>query len=232
MARNRRSNRTTQSNYATRKDDRDYIAIVAKNKMVGIWTGNEETSKYIMAPNDRDTRLGALQLFSEILDKIPTNDELLDKQVAIYALNCVTDCFTRPGDIIRSKEVSQEAKDMMAEIAVKYNERNYNCFLVPEKNSNATIVAEGFEWLQELGERLIAEANGVTYAKTPVKQEETTAVAHKTPLQKLEDKLSELQELLIDADDDDEIAKLESKIARTEAMIEKEMAKASARTQA
>lgn len=231
MARNRRSNRTTQSNYATRKDDRDYIAIVAKNKMVGIWTGNEETSKYIMAPNDRDTRLGALQLFSEILDKIPTNDDLLDKQVAIYALNCVTDCFTRPGDIIRSKEVSQEAKDMMAEIAVKYNERNYNCFLVPEKNSNATIVAEGFEWLQELGERLIAEANGVTYSKVAVK-EETTAVAHKSPLQKLEDKLSELQELLIDAEDDDEIAKLESKIARTEAMIEKEMAKASARTQA
>ena len=231
MARNRRSNRTTQSNYATRKDDRDYVAIVAKNKMVGIWTGNEETSKYIMAPNDRDTRLGALQLFSEILDKIPTNDELLDKQVAIYALNCVTDCFTRPGDIIRSKEVSQEAKDMMAEIAVKYNERNYNCFLVPEKNSNATIVAEGFEWLQELGERLIAEANGVTYSKVAVK-EETTAVAHKSPLQKLEDKLSELQELLIDAEDDDEIAKLESKIARTEAMIEKEMAKASARTQA
>ena len=231
MARNRRSNRTVNSNYATRKDDRDYIAIVAKNKMVGIWTGNEETSKYIMAPNDRDTRLGALQLFSEILDKIPTNDDLLDKQVAIYALNCVTDCFTRPGDIIRSKEVSQEAKDMMAEIAQKYNDRNYNCFLVPEKGSNATIVAEGFEWLQELGERLIAEANGVTYTKNAVKQEET-AVAHKTPLQKLEDKLSELQEALIDADDDDEIAKLESKIARTEAMIEKEMAKASARTQA
>ena len=231
MARNRRSNRTVNSNYATRKDDRDYIAIVAKNKMVGIWTGNEETSKYIMAPNDRDTRLGALQLFSEILDKIPTNDDLLDKQVAIYALNCVTDCFTRPGDIIRSKEVSQEAKDMMAEIAVKYNERNYNCFLVPEKNSNATIVAEGFEWLQELGERLIAEANGVTYTKNAVKQEET-AVAHKTPLQKLEDKLSELQEALIDADDDDEIAKLESKIARTEAMIEKEIAKANTRTQA
>lgn len=231
MARNRRSNRTVNSNYATRKDDRDYVAIVAKNKMVGIWTGNEETSKYIMAPNDRDTRLGALQLFSEILDKIPTNDELLDKQVAIYALNCVTDCFTRPGDIIRSKEVSQEAKDMMAELMVKYNERNFNCFLVPEKNSNATIVAEGFEWLQELGERLIAEANGVTYSKVAVK-EETTAVAHKTPLQKLEDKLSELQELLIDAEDDDEIAKLESKIARTEAMIEKEMAKASARTQA
>ena len=231
MARNRRSNRTTQSNYATRKDDRDYVAIVAKNKMVGIWTGNEETSKYIMAPNDRDTRLGALQLFSEVLDKIPTNDELLDKQVAIYALNCVTDCFTRPGDVIRSKEVSQEAKDMMAEIAQKYNERNYNCFLVPEKGSNATIVAEGFEWLQELGERLIAEANGVTYSKVAVK-EETTTVAHKSPLQKLEDKLSELQELLIDAEDDDEIAKLESKIARTEAMIEKEMAKASARTQA
>ena len=231
MARNRRSNRTVNSNYATRKDDRDYIAIVAKNKMVGIWTGNEETSKYIMAPNDRDTRLGALQLFSEILDKIPTNDDLLDKQVAIYALNCVTDCFTRPGDIIRSKEVSQEAKDMMAEIAQKYNDRNYNCFLVPEKNSNATIVAEGFEWLQELGERLIAEANGVTYTKNAVKQEET-AVAHKTPLQKLEDKLSELQEALIDADDDDEIAKLESKIARTEAMIEKEIAKANTRTQA
>jgi hypothetical protein len=127
--------------------------------------------------------------------------------------------------------VSQEAKDMMAELMVKYNERNFNCFLVPEKGSNATIVAEGFEWLQELGERLIAEANGVTYSKVAVK-EETTAVAHKTPLQKLEDKLSELQELLIDAEDDDEIAKLESKIARTEAMIEKEMAKASARTQA
>ena len=66
--------------------------------------------------------------------------------------------------------------------------------------------------------------------KNTVKEE--APVAHKTPLQKLEDKLSELQDALIEADDDDEIAKLESKIARTEAMIEKEMAKASARTQA
>ena len=230
MARNRRSNRTVQSNYASRKDDRTYVAIVAKNKMVGIWTGNEETSKYVMAPNDRDTRLGALQLFSEVLDQIPTNDELLDKQVAIYALNCVTDCFTRPGDIIRSTEVSKEAKEMLPELMEKFNERNFNCFLVPEKGSNATIVAEGFEWLQELCERLIAEANGVTYTKNTVKEE--APVAHKTPLQKLEDKLSELQDALIEADDDDEIAKLESKIARTEAMIEKEMGKASARTQA
>ena len=112
MARNRRSNRRTESNYQSRKDDRTYVAIVSKNKLVGVWTGEENTSRFVPAPNDRDTRLGALELFSEVLDDIPTNDTLLDKQVAIYGINCLVDCFTKPGDIIRSKEVSEEAKEI------------------------------------------------------------------------------------------------------------------------
>ena len=225
MARNRRSNRRTESNYQSRKDDRTYVAIVSKNKLVGVWTGEEDTSRFVPAPNDRDTRLGALELFSEVLDDIPTNDTLLDKQVAIYGINCLVDCFTKPGDIIRSKEVSEEAKEMIPELARKYFERSYNCFLVETRNSNATIVNEGFNWLQEASERLAAQAMGVTYEKKDANSAAPTE--HKTPLQKLEDKLSDIQEQIIDCEDDEEMAKLESKMARIESMIEKEMARSS-----
>ena len=224
MARGRRS-RTNTGNYQARKDDRDYVAIVAKNKLVGIWTGVEEESNFAPAPNDRDTRLGALKLFDEVLDRIPTNDEkLLDKQVAVYALDCLMKCFTNPGDIMRSDSVSEEAKELIPELALKYFDRSYNCFLVSESGSNATIVKDGFDWLQEASERLAAQALGVTYEKKEDKAATTVAV-HKTPLQKLEDKLSAVQDQIIDCEDDDELAKLESKASRIETMIDKEMAR-------
>ena len=232
MTRSRRSNKTVNSNYATRKDDRDYVAIVSKVKMVGIWTGNEETSKYEMAPNDRDTRLGALRLFSEILDKIPTNDELLDKQVAIYALNCVSDCFTRPGDVYRSN-ISEEAKELIPEIIEKYYKRCYNCFIVPESNSNATIVREGFAWLEEMAERKLAEVHGVVYDKPQDKTE--ASVAHKSPLQVQEDKLNAAYDELDEAydnDDEDKAAKIESKIARIKARIAEMKAENTVKAQA
>lgn len=226
MARNRRrSGRNVQSNYQSRKNDRDYVAIVSKNKLVGIWTGEEDSSKFEPAPNDRDTRLGALKLFDEVLDRIPTNDELLDKQVAIYALDCLMSCFTNPGDIIRSDSVSQEAKDMIPELAQKYFDRSYNCFLVSAGGSNASIVKEGFDWLQETSERLAASALGVNYEKPEDKKASNTVATHKTPLQKLEDKLSAVNDEIIECEDDDMIAKLESKAARIEQMIAKEMAR-------
>lgn len=221
----RRNRRNPNTNYGERRaNNRDYIAIVSKNKLVGIWTGAEETSKVIAAPNDRDTRLGALQLFDEVLDRIPENHELLDKQVAIYGLDCLINCILRPGDVIRSTEISDEVKDMIPALVEKYTARNYNCFLVSEKGSNATIVSEGFDWLQEMAERFTAQAMGVTYEKKTAEQASATA-EHKTPLQKLEDKLSAIQEEIIDCEDDEQIAKLESKMARIEAMIEKEMAR-------
>lgn len=220
----RRNRRNPNTNYGERRaNNRDYIAIVSKNKLVGIWTGAEETSKVIAAPNDRDTRLGALQLFDEVLDRIPENHELLDKQVAIYGLDCLINCILRPGDVVRSTEISDEVKDMIPALVEKYTARNYNCFLVSEKGSNATIVSEGFDWLQEMAERFTAQAMGVTYEKKDAKP--TTAEAHKSPLEKLEDKLSAIQEEIIDCEDDEQIVKLESKMARIEAMIEKEMAR-------
>lgn len=226
MAR-RRINRSVQSNYNNRKDNRDYIAIVSKNKLVGIWTGDEDSSTFEPAPNDRDTRLGALKLFDEVLDKIPTNDEkLLDKQVAIYALDCLMNCFAKPGDIMRSDSVSDEAKEMIPELALKYFERSYNCFLVSESGSNATIVKEGFDWLQEASERLTASALGVTYEKKNEKKSSATTVVL-TPLQQLESKLADVNNALIDADDDDVIAKLESKKARIVSMIAEEQARVS-----
>ena len=220
----RRNRRNPNTNYGERRaNNRDYIAIVSKNKLVGIWTGAEESSKVIAAPNDRDTRLGALQLFDEVLDRIPENNELLDKQVAIYGLDCLINCILRPGDVIRSTEISDEVKDMIPALVDKYTARNYNCFLVSEKGSNATIVSEGFDWLQEMAERFTAQAMGVTYEKKDAKP--ATTEAHKSPLEKLEDKLSAIQEEIIDCEDDEQIAKLESKMARIEAMIEKEMAR-------
>lgn len=222
----RRNRRNPNTNYGERaRNNRDYIAIVSKSKLVGIWTGAEESSKVIAAPNDRDTRLGALQLFDEVLDRIPENHELLDKQVAIYGLDCLINCILRPGDVVRSTEISDEVKEMIPALVKKYTDRNYNCFLVSEKGSNATIVTEGFDWLQEMAERLTAQAMGVTYEKKDANS--ATPTEHKTPLQKLEDKLSDIQEQIIDCEDDEEMAKLESKMARIESMIEKEMARSS-----
>ena len=222
----RRNRRNPNTNYGERaRNNRDYIAIVSKSKLVGIWTGAEESSKVIAAPNDRDTRLGALQLFDEVLDRIPENHELLDKQVAIYGLDCLINCILRPGDVVRSTEISDEVKEMIPALVKKYTDRNYNCFLVSEKGSNATIVTEGFDWLQEMAERLTAQAMGVTYEKKDANSAAPTE--HKTPLQKLEDKLSDIQEQIIDCEDDEEMAKLESKMARIESMIEKEMARSS-----
>ena len=222
----RRNRRNPNTNYGERaRNNRDYIAIVSKSKLVGIWTGAEESSKVIAAPNDRDTRLGALQLFDEVLNRIPENHELLDKQVAIYGLDCLINCILRPGDVVRSTEISDEVKEMIPALVKKYTDRNYNCFLVSEKGSNATIVTEGFDWLQEMAERLTAQAMGVTYEKKDANSAAPTE--HKTPLQKLEDKLSDIQEQIIDCEDDEEMAKLESKMARIESMIEKEMARSS-----
>lgn len=217
----RRNRRNPNTNYGERaRNNRDYIAIVSKSKLVGIWTGDENTSKVIAAPNDRDTRLGALKLFSEVLDKIPTNDDLLDKQVAIYGLDCLINCILRPGDVVRSKEVSDEAKEMIPELIEKYNDRIYNCFLVSEKNSNATIVSEGFDWLQDMSERMVGEAMGVTYEKKTVA---SSATVELTPLQKQEAKLSEAYDQLDEAYDNDAdeavIEKLEAKVARLKARV-------------
>lgn len=219
MARNRRSNRNVQSNYKSRKDDRTYVAIISKNKLVGIWTGAEESSKYVAAPNDRDTRLGALRLLDEVLDSIPTNDELLDKQVAIYGINCLTDCFTKPGDIIRSSEVSAEAKEMIPEIAQKLFDRSYNCFLVDTRHSNATIVKDGFDWLQDVTEKNNGAANGVEYTDRP---KSNASAEVKSPLQVQQEKLNAAYDELdaaYDADDEAKAAKLESKIERLKARI-------------
>lgn len=232
----RRNRRNPNTNYGERRaNNRDYIAIVSKNKLIGIWTGAEETSKVIAAPNDRDTRLGALQLFDEVLDRIPENHELLDKQVAIYGLDCLINCILRPGDVVRSTEISDEVKDMIPALVEKYTARNYNCFLVSEKGSNATIVTEGFDWLQEMAERLTAQAMGVTYEKKASGEEASATTAHKTPLQVQEDKLTAAYDELDEAydnDDEDKAAKIESKIARLKSRIADMKAESAAQAQA
>ena len=230
----RRNRRNPNTNYGERRaNNRDYIAIVSKNKLIGIWTGAEETSKVIAAPNDRDTRLGALQLFDEVLDRIPENHELLDKQVAIYGLDCLINCILRPGDVVRSTEISDEVKEMIPALVKKYTDRNYNCFLVSEKGSNATIVTEGFDWLQEMAERFTAQAMGVTYEKKDAKP--ATAEAHKSPLEVQEDKLTAAYDELdaaYDADDEEKAAKIESKIARLKSRIADMKAESAAQAQA
>ena len=57
------------------------------------------------------------------------------------------------------------------------------------------------------------------------KKASNTVATHKTPLQKLEDKLSAVNDEIIECEDDQIIAKLESKAARIEQMIAKEMAR-------
>ena len=238
MAGNRRTRRSARNGYQqnSNRDNRTYISIVSKCKLVGIWTGCEDTSKFVPAPNDRDTRLGALQLFSEVLDSIPTNEtELLDKQVAIYGLDCLVDCILRPGDVIRSEAVSDEAKAMVPELIAKFMDRNYNCFLMSEKGSSATIVREGFDWLQEVSERLLAGALGVTYEKKAATEEASAPAAHKTPLQVQEDKLTAAYDELDEAydnDDEDKAAKIESKIARLKSRIADMKAESAAQAQA
>lgn len=214
------------------KENRDYVAIVSKNKMVGIWTGSEESSKYVMAPNDRDTRLGALELFDEVLDRIPTNDQLLDRQVVIYSLDCLFDCIMRPGDVVRSEKVSDEAKAMIPGLIQKYIDRSFNCFLMSAGKSNAEIVRGGFDWLQDISERTIAEANGVHYEK---KSEKKAPAEFKSPLQVQQEKLNAAYDELDEAyDNDDEAkaAKLESKIERLKARIADLQASEGAQAQA
>lgn len=231
MARAPRKNRSNGFQNYGKKDDRDYIAIVSKNKMVAIWTGEEDSSKYIMAPNDRDTRLGALQLLDEVLDRIPENSELLDKQVVIYALDCLYDCIFKPGDVVRSNTISDEVKEMIPAIIEKYTARNYNCFLMSERHSHATIVKAGFDWLQNISEKTIASANGVEYTDRP----KASATEHKSPLQAQQDKLTAAYDELDEAydnDDEEKAAKIESKIARLKARIAEMEAAQSVRAQA
>ena len=151
------------------KKERDLVAIVSKNKLVGIWTGDEATSKEIPAPNDRDTRLGAMQLFQEVLEQIPTNEEeILDIKTGIYLLDIVYHTMMNPGDAYSDKTISEECRDMILPLRRMWDERCLNCFLVSEKGSSATIVSDGFEWLKELAERKVAEAYGVSYEKQQV----------------------------------------------------------------
>lgn len=231
----RRNRRNNNVNYGVRNNrtNRDYIAIVSQSKLVGIWTGKEEESTYIPAPNDRDTRLGAMQLLDEVLDRIPTNDELLDKQVVIYSLDCLADCMLKPGDVIRSEAVSAEAKEMIPALLQKLADRSFNCFIMRESGSNATIVSEGFEWLKDEAERKVGEAMGVHYEKKSAK---VPAVAeHKSPLQVQEDKLNQAYDELDEAydnDDEEKASKLESKIARLKARIAEMKAEQTVKAQA
>lgn len=151
------------------KKERDLVAIVSKSKLVGIWTGDEATSKEMPAPNDRDTRLGAMQLFQEVLEQIPTNDEeILDIKTGIYLLDIVYHAMLNPGDAYADKNISEECRDMILPLRAMWDERCLNCFLVSEKNSSASIVSDGFDWLQEIAERKVAAAYGVDYEKQQV----------------------------------------------------------------
>lgn len=226
----RRNRRNPNTNYGERaRNNRDYIAIVSKSKLVGIWTGKEETSKVIAAPNDRDTRLGALQLFDEVLDRIPENHDLLDKQVAIYGLDCLVNCILRPGDVVRSTEISDEVKEMIPALVEKYIARNYNCFLVSEKGSNATIVGEGFDWLQEMAERFTAQAMGVNYEKKDTNGSASApemSAEDKARLAELKSKLAKAEDDLLEVEDEETEAKLEKKIAKLQSMIARTLANA------
>ena len=186
----RRPARQSKINRQNNKKERDLIAIVSKNKLVGIWTGDESTSKEIVAPNDRDTRLGAMQLFSEVLDQIPTNEEeILDIKTGIYLLDIVYTAMLNPGDAYADKTISEECRDMILPLRRKWDERCLNCFLVSEKGSSATIVSDGFEWLKELAERKVAETYGVTYEKQQVGNCSSPKL---TPEQKMQEQISNL----------------------------------------
>ena len=220
---NRKNRPSRQYGYKNRKDDRDYVAIVSKSKLLGIWTGDESTSKIIAAPNDRDTRLGAFRLFDEVLDKIPTNDDLLDKQVAIYGLDILVNAILRPGDVVRNGDITEEVQEMLEPMREKYFDRNYNCFLVSEKGSEASIVKEGFDWLQETAERKAAAAFGVSYEKQNFGTT-TTGPRELSPMEKLQVKYNDIMdkklELLMDpVGNEKQIAAYDAALNQIERML-------------
>lgn len=183
------------------KKERDLVAIVSKSKLVGIWTGDEATSKEIAAPNDRDTRLGAFQLFEEVLEQIPTNDEeVLDIKTGIYLLDIVYNAMMNPGDAYADRNISEECRDMILPLRRMWDERCLNCFLVSEKNSSATIVSDGFDWLQEIAERKVAAAYGVDYEKQQVGV--NSGARELSPLEQMQQQYSNIMnkklELLVD----------------------------------
>ena len=212
------------SNRKNTAKERDLVAIVSKSKLVGIWTGDEATSKEIPAPNDRDTRLGAMQLFKEVLEQIPTNEEeILDIKTGIYLLDIVYHTMMNPGDSYADKTISEECRDMILPLRRMWDERCLNCFLVSEKGSSATIVSDGFDWLKEIAERKVAEAYGVTYEKQQIGVNSATTVSFDdSQLRKYQTKLAELEDKLIDADTEEEETSLSKKIAKVQEAINRQ----------
>lgn len=207
-------NNGAQQQQSTRKEttsanvtNREFVVICAdKAGRVATFAENtlytENYSEYY-----NDTKLGMFEQLRDVLEMIPTNDdELLEKQVAIYVPGAI---FGNIGDMYRSDKY-ETCRDIMLEVHELLHDRSLNCFLVDITGSRATIVQHAYDFVKEQSKEANAKASGKEYV-APAKKSEATAN------NVIADKIAQLEVQLADAmidGDDDKVARIESAIAR------------------
>lgn len=187
--------------------NREFVVIASKSGRVCTFAENtlyveENSSEYY-----NDVKLGMFERLLDVLCAIPTNDEeLLDKQVAIYVPGAI---FGNIGDMYRSDKY-ESCRDIMLEVHEAINDRNLNCFLVDITGSKATIVQNAYDYVEQASREANAKADGKEYV-APAKKSASSANSV------IADKIAQLEVQLADAmidGDDDKVARIESAIAR------------------
>ena len=194
---------TTSANVS----NREFVVIASKSGRVCTFAENtlyvEENSSEFY----NDVKLGMFERLLDVLCAIPTNDEeLLDKQVAIYVPGAI---FGNIGDMYRSDKY-ESCRDIMLEVHEAICDRNLNCFLVDITGSKATIVQNAYDYVERASREANAKADGKEYV-APAKKSASSANSV------IEDKIADLTSKLADAivdGDNDKVARIESAIAR------------------
>lgn len=233
MARVRRE-RNIESGYSAQKIEYNNMAILqGEHNFICLWTGNEETS-YVEYYGEQNYDYVELLLLKDELTKITDNNEVLDNPVVLFVSSILLSRINDPISVIRSIKLSPEYKTLFDEVLKLYNARRYNCIVKAQTtfrtaedalyNCNEYELVElGKKWLKQQIEKMIQSSlqqtlSGHKTIHIERKQNDITNIR----IKKLLEKLDELEDLLIDANDEDEIILLERKIARVEQMIEEE----------
>ena len=207
-------NNMKKSAQRTKKEspERDYIAIVSNSSLCGVWTGSEEDSIYDYF---EDTRTGFLCCLEAVLENIPTNEELLNRQVAIYLPDMILKVHTAPGDMIRDDSFDLE---QVNRVCTMIAERSYNIVFAREKGSKAKVVSDAYDWIKSISKaNNKAAATGSSSAKAS-----KAVVADDAQCDKIKAKIDDINNKMLDAlanDDDDLYIELESKLSKLEDML-------------
>lgn len=192
------------------KPERTYFSCIARDGVCGVYTGNPETSVYEIFDKTEEGALNCLKAILSDNDIVPDPEvELLDKQVAIYVLDCVADVFLTPGDMLRNKKFD-DIRDLIDEVQLLAFQKRNNLVLRRIGKSKAKIVSEGFDWIK--GVVKDALKNGGVSTSEP--SAPAVTAEEEAKYKDLMAKIDNLEDQLEDTEDDDEADKLEKKIER------------------